>query len=147
MTREIEAVPERWTYLGRRESANHKLLAYWQMADGERALFGGKHPPRVVGGTYEVQVYRRPDGLSIGTYPTFIEGPSPEDEKVAEFEAEDRAASTANQIRKAEAKARAGSPERFGELTLNELRRNLARQPSLRRAALIGQILRYINAA
>ncbi len=146
MTNEIEPVTERWTYLGRRESSTGKLGAYWQMADGERALFLTKRPPGVVGGIYEVTVYRRPDGLSIGTSPTFVAPPDPENPKVAGLEALDRVAATADALRKAEAKAHRESLERFGQLTLTQLRDTYSRQFGLRRAALLGQVLRYIGA-
>lgn len=147
MTSEIEQVPEQWQYLGRREAVGGKLAAYWQMADGERTLFNAKRPPSVVGGIYEVIVYRAPDGLSIDASPKFVRAPSEDDRELARLEAEDRAAVTADAIRKAEAKAHRESLERFGQLTLAQLRDNYARQSGLRRAALLGQVLRYIGAA
>jgi hypothetical protein len=45
------------------------------------------------------------------------------------------------------AEAHRASRERFGQLTLAELRETYLRQPSIRGAALIGQVLRYIGAA
>lgn len=72
--------------------------------------------------------------------------PSAEDTDLAQLEAEDRAALTADALLKAEAKAHRASPERFGQLTLNQLRETYLRQPSVRAAALIGQVLRYIGA-
>lgn len=50
---EIEQVPERWRYLGRRETHSGRLGALWKTADGEEALFAAKRPPRVVGAIYE----------------------------------------------------------------------------------------------
>jgi hypothetical protein len=143
----VEQAPERWRYLGRRETERGPLGAMWEMADGERALFGAKRPPKVVGGIYEVTVHRSPDALSIGASPTFVQAPSPDDPQVAQLEAEDRAAATADALRKAESKAHRASRERFGQLTLAELRETYLRQPSIRGAALIGQVLRYIGAA
>jgi hypothetical protein len=146
MTDEIEQAPERWTYLGRRETQSGRLGALWRTTDGEELLFHSKRPPKVVGAIYEVTVHRTPDGISIGTSPTFAQAPRPETDEVARLEAEDRAAMTADAIRKAEAKLKHASPERFGELTLAQLRETYRRQPSVRAAALIGQVLRYIGA-
>ncbi|HEV3071882.1 MAG TPA: hypothetical protein VGY76_10715 [Solirubrobacteraceae bacterium] len=147
MTSEIEQVPERWRYLGRRETRSGRLGAMWKTSDGEELLFAAKRPPKVVGGIYEVTVHRNPGAISIGASPTFMEAPDGEDTGVAKWEAEDRAAVTADALRKAEAKAYRSSLERFGELTLAELREIYLRQPRLRGAALIGQVLRYIGAA
>lgn len=147
MTDDIEQVPEHWTYLGRRETQSGRLGALWRTSEGEELLFHSKRPPKVVGAIYEVTVHRTPDPISIGASPTFARAPSPETEEVAGLEAEDRAAMTADAIRKAEAKAKHSSPERFGELTLAELREIYLRQPSVRAAALFGQVLRYIGAA
>jgi hypothetical protein len=142
---EVEQVPERWTYMGRRETTSRKLGALWKTGDGEELLFVSKRPPKVVGGIYEVAVYRKADGISIGVSPTFIE--SGEDSDLAKWEAEDRAAATADSLRKAEAKAYRESPDRFGQLTLTELRDIYLTTPPLRAAALLGQVLRYLRAA
>jgi hypothetical protein len=147
MTGDVEAVPERWTYLGRRETQGGRLSALWKTSDGEELLFNSKRLSKVVGAVYEVTVYRNPQGISIGASPTFAEAPNTEDTDISRWEAEDRAAVTADALRKAEAKAHRASPERFGELTLAELRETYLRQPPLRGAALIGQVLRYIGAA
>lgn len=144
---EIEQTPEHWTYLGRRETQSRKLGALWKTSDGKELLFNSKGHPKVVGATYEVTVYRKSDGISIGTSPMLVQAPEGEDTDVAKWEAEDRAAVTADAIRKAEAKAKRDSPERFGALTLTELREIYLRQPPLHAAALLGQILRYLRAA
>jgi hypothetical protein len=146
MTGEVEQVPERWRYLGRRETQSRRLGALWKTHEGEELLFNAKRPPKVVGAIYEVTVYRNPEAISIGSFPTFVEAPDGEDTNVAKWEAEDRAAATADALRKAETKAHRSSPERFGELTLAELRETYLHQPRLRGAALIGQVLRYIGA-
>jgi hypothetical protein len=64
------------------------------------ALFNAKRSPRVGGAIYEVKVSAQPDGLSIVTSPTYVEGPNPDDTGVAQLEAEDRTAATADQLRK-----------------------------------------------
>jgi hypothetical protein len=95
MTGEIEQVPERWRYLGRRETQSGRLGAMWKTSNGEELLFAAKRPPKVVGGFYDVTVHRNPEGISIGASPTFMEAPDTGDADVAKWEAEDRAAVTA----------------------------------------------------
>jgi hypothetical protein len=51
MTGEVEQVPERWRYLGRRETQSRRLGALWKTSDGEELLFNAKRPPKVVGAT------------------------------------------------------------------------------------------------
>lgn len=76
-----------------------------------------------------------------------MEAPDPADSDTAKWEAEDRTAVTADAILKAEGKAHRGSPERFGALTLTDLRELYLRQPPIQAAAVLGQILRYLRAA
>ena len=144
---DVEQVPERWTYLGRRKTQGGKLGALWKTSEGEELLFNSKRHPKVVGGIYDVTVYRTDEGISIGAAPPFVEPPDPDDSDTAKWEAEDRTAVTADAILKAEGKAHRGSPERFGALTLTDLRELYLRQPPIQAAALLGQILRYLRAA
>ncbi len=145
---DAEPVPERWTYLGRRKTKGGMLGAMWKNAAGEEMLFNAKRHPKVVGGIYDVTVDdRNPDGISIGASPPFVEAPDPDDSDAARWEAEDRTAVTAAAILKAEGKAHRASPERFGALTLTELRELYLRQPPIQAAALLGQLLRFLRAA
>jgi hypothetical protein len=101
MTGDVEQVLERWTYLGRRKPRAASSARCGRRAAGEELLFNAKRHPKVVGGIYDVTVYRNPDGISIGASPPFVEAPDPDDSDAARWEAEDRTAVAAAAILRA----------------------------------------------
>lgn len=135
---------ERWTYAGRRQVTGGKLGYCWVDGDG-RELFYATVRAGVVGAVYELDVERADDNVRVVPSPRFVD--EPRDPRVAEWEAEDRAAYTADELRKRESRAKRASGERFGQLTLEQLRAQLIAQPPPRRAALLAQVLRYLGAA
>lgn len=135
---------ELWTYLGRRELGKGGLGNLWLDEAGEKLLYGPKLKAHVVGARYEVQVARDLESVRAGS-PVFKE--QPDDDRVPHWEAEDRAAYTADELRRMEQRARREAPDRFGQLTLAELKALYLKQPAARSAALLAQTIRYLGGA
>lgn len=133
---------ERWVYIGRRVLAKGGLGHYFLEPTGQARGFK-KVSAHAVGATYEVHAIREGDSVSIAGSPRFVEA-AQEGSEAAVWEAEDRAAYTADELRKAEARAKREG--KFGELTLNDVRDLMRRRP-MQATALLAQIIRYVNGA
>jgi hypothetical protein len=136
---------EQWIYVGRRELRDATLGDTYLTPDGENPSFANMRKSRAIGATYEIQAIRRADGLSIRGETRFVKVAEPGDPRLGEWEALDRAAYTAHELRKAEQRAKRESPEHFGELTLAQLRALFVKQPAPHAAALLAQVLRYLR--
>jgi len=137
-------VAEVWIYAGRRELAGGGLAGAWVDGTGEELLFKCKH--RAIGATYEVQAGR--DGTHIRASvdrAVFVEDAG-DDPRVPGWAAVDRAAYTSDQARRREERAKRDAAQRFGELTLDDLRVRLAALPAPQRAALLANVLLHIRA-
>jgi hypothetical protein len=133
--------PEQWRYIGRREVGGGGLADAWLNGTGERLLFKGRRG--AVGSTYEVLVDRTGEHVSMVGVPRFQRPPSDsEREETATWAAEDRAAYTNDELRKAEGRAK--RDDGFGDLTLDQARCLIRARP-LQATALLAQIIRYVS--
>lgn len=128
-----------WIFAGRREKAKGGLFYVWINHHGEEVSYG-KVKGTVVGGRYDVMT--NAEGSKVSGTPVY-QGKS-DDARTARWELEDRAAYTADQLRKREAKAK--GEDHIGELTLSEVRDMLVTRFGMPRTALLAQVLRYIGA-
>jgi hypothetical protein len=128
-----------WTYVGRRQLRNGGLGYLWLNQTGEEALFK-KVRGSVIGATYTVTA-SADESLVKGT-PIFQSGDRHPDSE--QWDLEDRTAYTSDQARLVEARAAKEVP--FEDLTLRELRAQLAAAPATRRTAMLAVILRKLGA-
>ena len=105
---------ERWTYIGRRELSNGKLGACYLDAQHKMLVLELKLRGGAIGATYEAKVKRRADSVSVIGQPAYAVPPDPADRRVGEWEAENRAAYTAGELRKSEQRARRQGPNGSG---------------------------------
>lgn len=149
-TPDRELADELWTYISRRPGVKSKLVELWLDAEGNELVFGiGKGAAsRSVGATYTVGVDRDDEGTFRGAAlqgARFAEAGDPDDERVARWVALDRAAQTEDAARRRAERAKRDAGERFGELTLNDVRGLLA-NAGPQRYALLANVLRHIGA-
>lgn len=137
--------PELWIYAGRRELAGGGLAGAWIDATGDELLFKGKH--RAIGATYEVQVGRDASNVRAGVdRARFVQaGSVSNNPRLPAWTAADRAAYTSDQARRREERAKRDSAQRFGDLTLDDVRQRLATLPAPQRAALLANVLLHIR--
>ena len=135
--------PERWIYAGRREVSTGRLAGVWIDAAGDELLFKCKHRP--IGATYEVGVHRGDGSVRASVdRAAFLEATG-DDPRIPEWVALDRTAYTNDQARRREERAKRDAAQRFGELTLDEIRARVHDLPAPRRAALLANVLLHIT--
>lgn len=128
-----------WTFVGRRQLTKGGLGYLWLPEAGEEVLFRTVRGS-VIGGSYLVNC--TPDNASVKGTPAYQAGDR--HPQAAEWDLEDRAAHNADQARLIEARAAKEIP--FEDLTLCELRAQLADAPATRRTAMLAVILRKLGA-
>lgn len=133
---------EGWTYAGRRETTGGGLAYMYVDGNGEELLYKDKH--RVIGGLYELPV-RRADGRTSVMFTNMVYRGINADAPAGQWEAEDRAAYTAVEARKSEARDKRDDTA-FGSLTLDDLRAITRRVPPGQRYALVARVLAYLAA-
>lgn len=135
-------LPQDWTYVGRRELTGGGLGFTWLDDNGETRIFK-TGAARAIGGVYVV--HATADRTQIVTKganaPTFAR--VGDDPRIPTWEAEDVVAYGADQLRRAEAKAK--RDDRFGELTLDQVRTQMVGATAPGRAALVARVLREIG--
>lgn len=132
---------ERWIYIGKRRVQSGKLADFF--LDPKEAELGySKTNASVVGGIYEVEVDRSGDGVTCKSQ-AMVYQERADNVAVANWEAEHRAVTTADLLRKREDKDK--KDQQFGKLTLDELREQMTRLPHPQKVALTAQILRYVG--
>jgi hypothetical protein len=142
---------ERWTYVGRRELQRGGLGVLYLDPNGAECLYRlrGKMRHRSIGATYDVTVDRDAEGNLLGAFVAsgrFVEEADADDERLAGWAADDRAAYTADTARRREERAKADAAEAFGDLTLSELRVRMHRLPRPQRTALLANVLAELGA-
>ncbi len=137
---ESELTPERWTYAGRRVVTGGALAGVWVDGAGDELLFKCRH--RSIGATYEVGVNRDATVRASVDRAAFVD--AGDDPRVPGWVAEDRAAYTSDQARRREERAKRDAAQRFGELTLDDVRARLRSLPAPQRAALLANVVLHI---
>jgi hypothetical protein len=97
----------------------------------------------------DVTVDRDAEGNLLGAFVAsgrFVEEADADDERLAGWAADDRAAYTADTARRREERAKADAADTFADLTLRELRARLARAPRPQRTALLANVLAELGA-
>lgn len=136
--------PERWTYIGRRNLRSGAVAGAWLDGAGAQLLFTGRH--RAIGATYEVQVDRSTGNPRAAVdRAELLDAADDEDPRVPRWVADDRAAYASDQARRREERAKRQAAERFGELTLDDVRARLHKLPAPQRAALLANVLQHIT--
>lgn len=140
---------EIWTYAGRRQLRSRAGLALCFIdPDGEKMLYriskGLKH--RTIGAQYEVEVERDVRGGATAKLSDAVYVNSPGTTSQAlldEWEVEDRAAFTADELRKREASAKTNT-DTWDNMSLGDLRMYARKLPAGQKQALVAQIINYI---
>lgn len=136
---------EIWTYVGRRQGRKGLLAVFLDPSGEEVAYKMGKGVVhRAIGATYAIEVDRSAEGLSARLAGAKFEDSAPEgDSRLGEWETRDRAAYTTDELRKREAKAKAGA-DRFGSMSMEEVREAMRKLPYGQQTALLAQVNRYL---
>lgn len=138
-------VTEHWTYIGKRTYAADYPHGFLDPAGTER-YFSGKvmaHP--AVGARYAVSVLHRPDDDRVSAYIETARyvGMHDDDNAIARWRFEHMAAEAQRQQEAAE-KRLARDNGKIGDLTLDEVRDLLRRQPSMIRRGTIAAITEWL---
>lgn len=136
---------ERWVYMGRRQDSAKKIVHAYRDENGETLLYKDKH--RSVGALYEVEVKR--DGQSARARldgAKFVEAKAVDEETLQTWTVADRAAYTADEMRKAEQRAKNDASTWEG-MTLSDLRENYQRLPHGQQTGMMAYVMRYMNGA
>jgi hypothetical protein len=140
-----DTVEMEWTYVGRREVAGGGLAHTWLDDTGAERLFKSGYAG-VVGGVY--RVHATPERNSMVTKgangPTFLRT-AHDDPRISGWQADDDVAYAADQLRRSEQAAKRAGADRFGELTINDVRRRMLDSTGPQRAALVARVLRQIG--
>lgn len=129
---------ETWTYMGRRQVAGGGLGYLWMDESGAEHFFK-KLPGGVIGGAYEVQAERTEESITVRGGARWV-ARDERHERAGEWDARDRAASTAETMRKQEAKAkREDRPMR--DLTVEEVADLYWRLPAPQQGALLARLI------
>lgn len=139
-----ESVMESWVYVGRVPTVSGKVYHKWLRPDGEHSLFA--KITGSIGGVYEVDITRQPDGaITLHGNPKYIRPSSSiTAEDLAQWRADDRAAAAHKDRESAEAKLRKESGD-IGAMTLADAKRWVNGATFGRRASRMAVILNYLG--